>query len=562
MVNEKIVQPRQNLKMRTKFFAQISKIGKALLFPIAVLPVAAILLRIGSQVPTDTLFSQFVNKMLTFGGNVVFNNLPILFAIGLGFGLAKDNRGEAALCAFVGMSLLTLLLSSNGADLPNLIYGKLHFKLAPGLEDQTLTGFHRIFGNKYNDILANNVLNGIIAGSFVAYLYNRFNGTSLPKVLGFFSGRRLIPVLAILSILFLSLLYAIIYPWIGFVIYQFSMVLTTATGNRWGNASIMGIYIIINRLLIPFGMHHIPNTLFWFSLGEHVDSVGNIVHGDINIFLNGIAKGNHAGTFQSGFFPMMMFGLPALVGGIYTSSESKEQKKRVLSMFLGSVIVSILTGITEPIEFTFLFVAMPLFITHALVGAIFAFITGAFGIQLGFGFSAGLIDYLLSLPKSFAIIDANLNGISAVLANPLWILIIGPLCSFAYFYASKFVIKTFNLQTPGRGNNLILQIDENESVKESISGRISAKAAKIVLALGGWNNITSYQNCATRLRYDVKDMNLVEMDNFKKLNLPGAVKVGANQVQIIVGPQVELLNDEIISFKGTNLDDFMTKKNV
>jgi phosphotransferase system glucose/maltose/N-acetylglucosamine-specific IIC component len=179
----------------------------------------------------------------------------------------------------------------------------------------------------------------------------------------------------------------------------------------------MGVYGFLNRILIPFGLHHIPNTLFWFQLGNFTTATGAIVHGDINGFLQGIPLGNHAGTFQSGFFPMMMFGLPALVGAIYYTAD-KDQRIKVLGLLGGAAVVTFFTGITEPIEFAFLFAAPLLFGVHAILTGVFAFITGLFGIQLGFGFSAGLIDYILSIPKSTEIIHANKTGIDAIMANP------------------------------------------------------------------------------------------------------------------------------------------------
>ncbi|WP_128008754.1 PTS transporter subunit EIIC [Mycoplasma sp. ATU-Cv-508] len=583
--------------------AFLGRIGKALMFPIAVLPIAALLLRIGAQVPQDTTFSAFVHQIIFGAGNIVFANLPIIFAIGVGFGLTKDNRGEAALSAFLGMALLAVLMRSDGVDLPDKIYGSINFSLAPGT-DASASGFHRIFGSKYDAILAENVLNGIVAGSLVAWLYNRFNGAVLPKVLGFFSGRRLIPVLSIMSVLILGVAYAVIYPWVGYLIYRFSLSLSSATGQRYANAGIMGIYVLINRLLIPFGLHHIPNTMFWFQLGEHTDHFGNLVQGDINIFISGVAKGNTAGTFQSGFFPMMMFGLPALVMAIYKRAQDRGQKQQVLAMLGGSAFVSMLTGITEPIEFAFLFAATPLFIAHALLGGLFAFITGLFGIQLGFGFSAGLIDYLLSIPKSIEIINANLSGINAVLANPGWIFAIGLVCALFYYFGGLWAIGKFNFATPGRSTNLIfvaqqaqpirpatsdqpafvkeqasiaepakktgsVAADEQATNVEQISSSeqtnsikpestdsqstISARTAQIVLALGGYDNITNFQNCATRLRYDVKDADKVDRYKLISLGILGVMKVSKTHVQLVVGPQVEALNDEIIRFKDVDL---------
>ena len=523
-----------------KIFVQISNIGKSLLFPIATLPIAALLLRIGVQIPTKTEFSSFINTIMVSGGTVIFDNLPIIFAIGIAFGLAKDNRGEAALAGFIGMSLVMILIKQSGGDLAHKIY------------QHSSVDFHTMFGSKYDSLMANNVLTGIIAGSIVAYIYNKFNGTKLPSVLGFFSGRRLIPVMTILVIMIFGIFYAIVFPWIGYCLQELSEALSKGQGNRWSNASIMLGYGLINRLLIPFGMHHIPNTIFWFQLGEHKDTLGNIVNGDINIFLSGIPENNTAGTFQSGFFPIMMFGLPALAAVFYYTADDKIQRNRVLSIFGSAALVSFLTGITEPLEFAFLFASPILFGVHALLTGIFGFITGVFGIQLGFGFSAGLFDYLLSIPKSMDIIHANKTGFDAVMANPAWIWVIGAGAAATYFFIGKFLINKFNLNTPGRGKAKILASDDN-STQVDTSGKMSIKSRNIVIGFGGWDNITKFANCATRLRYDVKDSSKIDEKLLKDNGVMGVIKVSKTHVQAIIGPTVEILNDEIIAHKGTKL---------
>lgn len=516
---------------------KLGRIGKALLFPIAMLPLAAIMLRVGAQLPNGTEFAHFVNTIFLAIGNAVFEYLPILFAIGVGFALTKESRGEAAISAFIGMILLTLLMKSTsggGADIVDQIYGKT------GSQD-----FHTIFKDKYDKILSGNVLNGIIAGGICAAIYNRFNGAELPKVLGFFSGKRLIPVLSLLGVTIFGLAYALVFPWIGFALNGISEGLGDATGNRWSNASIQAIYLFFNRLLIPFGLHHIPNTLFWFSLGSHPSaSTGEMINGDINIFLKGASEGNTAGTFQSGFFPMMMFGLPALVAAMWFTAE-KDQRVKVISMLGGSALISFLTGITEPIEFTFMFVSPLLYVVHAVLGAIFAFITGVFGIQLGFGFSAGLFDYLLSIPKSMSIISANKTGADAAFANPGWLVVIGLACALSYFFVGVFVIKKFNLSTPGRGTNLIADEKELNAGVDVSGGGLSSKAAAIVKGLGGYKNITSFSNCITRLRYDVVDSSKVNAEALKKAGALGTIIVSKTHVQVIVGQVAEIMNNEI-----------------
>lgn len=582
-----IVNIKKQGKIKTRFnkvFENLGRIGKALLFPIAVIPIAAIFLRLGAQIPTGTDFANFIASMFLAAGNTVFNNLYMLFGIGVAFGLTKDNRGEAALVGFVGMFLLSLLMgtANGGVDIVDQIYGNINFQL-PSFEELAsgrfgvpkdiiglgstatlewakvnLTGFHRLFGSSYDSILSQNVLNGILIGGIVAFIYNRFNGIELPKVLGFFSGRRLIPVLGMISILFFGILWSIIFPWIGWVLFQLSFAMSTATSNRYGNAAIAGVYGFLNRLLIPFGLHHIPNSLFWFVIGSHPSITGGEVYGDINIFLSGVAAGNTSGTFQTGFFPTMMFGLPALVFAFYKTAETKDQKNKVLSLFVPLALISFLTGITEPIEFAFMFVSPLLYFVYALLTGLFAFITNLFGIQIGFGFSAGFLDYLLSIPKSLEIINANKTGVDAVFANPGWLFPIGILTAITFYFTSTFMIKKLNLQTPGRGNNFIRDDEANKS-KDNQS-KLSKKAKLIVQGLGGWDNIISYQNCSTRLRYDVNNKDLVDDAILKDSGILGLQKLG-NQIQLIIGPSVEILNDEIRSNIGGDVNlDFKDQK--
>ncbi len=556
---------------RKKVMGNLSRIGKALLVPIAVLPLAAILLRVGPAIPETTAFSKFISQWISAGGNVVFNNLHILFAVGIAFGLTKERRGEAALAGFIGIVLLTLLMKqgAGGADFTNAFYGKL--TLAGGNAD----GFASVFGGKYNPILANNVLNGFVSGLIIAGIYNKFHDVELPKVLSFFGGRRLIVVLAISSIMLFALVWAIVFPWIGFALYKFSDALGQATSNRYGNAAIMGVYGIINRLLIPLGLHHIPNTLFWFSLGNFQDANGALVNGDINGFLSGASSWvdgagktviNTAGTFQTGFFPMMMFGLPALVAAIWVTSDNKEQRNKVIAMMGGAAIISFLTGITEPIEFAFLFAAPALFGLHALATGLFAFITGLFGIQLGFGFSAGLIDYGLSIPKSMEIIKAHTDTAASILAdpsqhwsalkgtmaNPGWVWVIGAAQAATYFFGGKYAIKKFNIATPGRGVNQIGGGDTEEG-EVVAAGGLSTQGRKIIEAFGGWSNITEYSNCTTRLRYDVKDASKVNDAALKKAGAIGVVRPSPKHIQVIIGTHVESLNQNITSNKGATL---------
>ncbi|NQZ29120.1 MAG: PTS transporter subunit EIIC [Mycoplasmatales bacterium] len=532
-----------------KIMTNLSRVGKSLLFPTAMLPVAAILLRIGAQVPSGTEFSSFVHEILSAGGNAIFGTLPILFAIGVGFGLSKDSRGEAAIAAFATMALIMILMSSNdkptfgGADIVNVFYGKL--KLAGG----EANGFHGVFGGSYNSILAGNVLNGVIVGSFVAYIYNKFNGIELPSILGFFSGRRLIPVLAILGGIIFGVIYAAVFPWIGYGLFKFSELLGQGTGNRYSKSAIMGVYGFVNRLCIPFGLHHIPNTLFWFQLGDFETVTGEVVQGDINGFLKGVPAGNTAGTFTSGFFPIMMFGLPALAVAFWFNADGDVQKKRVASLLFGSALVSFFTGITEPIEFSFMFMAPVLYGMHAILTGLFGFITGLFGIQIGFGFSAGLIDFALSIPKSMDIIHANYadGSVQAIMANPGWLFPIGLLAATTYFSLATLLIRKFHVSAPGRGDNKLGAANEEEGSDEIAEGdnKYTKDAKAILEGIGGPKNISSLEWCATRLRFTLKDQGIVDEAKIKATMAMGVIKVGGNGYQVIIGPKVEMMGEEI-----------------
>lgn len=533
-----------------RILSKLGEIGKALMFPVAVLPIAAILLRVGAAVPTTTEFSAFISKFIMNGGGIVFDNLPIIFAVGVAFGFAKDNRGEAAFAGLIGMLLLTFMLKEGGLNLTDKIYGTIEFSGA------TAKGFKGIFGSKFDSIMAANVLNGILIGILTAVIYNYTHNVELPKVLGFFSGRRLVPVLTIFAILIGGILWAIIFPWIGYIIYVTSDGLGKATGNRYANAGIMGVYGVLNRLLIPFGLHHIPNNIFWFQLGSHPSALkaGEFVNGDIFIFLNGVSQGNTAGTFQSGFFPIMMFGLPAMVGAFYMTAESREQKTRVIGLLGSAAIVSFLTGITEPIEFAFLFVSPLLFGLHALLTGLFGFIVGLFGIQIGFGFSAGLFDYLLSFPKSLDIINTNYSGFEAIIRNPLWLLPIGAATAATYYFVSYFMIKKLNLSTPGRGAGAIVYTEDEEAEASVSTGALSRKAKYIVQGFGGWDNIEEYVNCSTRLRYKVKDGSKIDETLLKKGGVIGVKRLSDTSIHAIVGVHVEDVNNEIRSHIGEDLN--------
>ncbi len=502
----------------------IQRIGKSLLFPIALLPLAAIFLRVGALIPDAahgaSQFANITGSILRSIGNAVFGPiLPVLFAIGVAFGMSNDQRGEAALVGFVMMILLQIFLARNGAgfagagiNLVQQIYGSVDVTI-PGtslptygnaITDKGFLGlleFRNADGSlncqMYDSVMVNNVLNGIACGILVSVIYNNFNKVELPNILGFFSGRRLVPVLTLIFGAAFSVLWAIIFPWIAWCVYYLSYYMQQATGNRWANAGIMAGYGFINRLLIPFGLHHIPNTLFWFALGNY-ESSGQLIVGDINGFLHGDAwsatlGANNAGTFQSGIFPFMMFGLPAIAVAFKRNAENKEQAKKVAALLYGSAAVAFFTGITEPIEFAFMFISPALYLIYAVLCGICGFFVGAMQIQLGFGFSAGFIDYILSFPKSLEIIKAKVdhgiyNKVDSILANPGMLIPVGLVVSVVYYWVFKFCIVKLHMPAPGRTPNLIVDEGDMPNDNKSSNDNKWTKDARIIVNAIGVEN--------------------------------------------------------------------------
>ncbi|MGL5630387.1 MAG: PTS transporter subunit EIIC, partial [Mycoplasmoidaceae bacterium] len=571
----------QKKKKNSAVFAYIQSLGRSLLYPISILPLAAIFMRVAAIIPSDTDFSKYVGLVLSTVGNSIFGPLlAIIFCVGLSFGLTKDGRGEAALVGLVTMTLFQIMLGSDkgsagaaglsGIGLVDAFYGHIPFHgFDKDGKPAIVHGFEKLFvGSMYTKVMVDNVLTGILVAIFVSTLYNKFHGIELPSILGFFSGRRLIPVLALTSGLVFSILWALIFPWIGFAIYEFSIQLNKATGNRYGNAAMMFVYGFANRLLIPFGLHHIPNTLLWFTFGSFDTTNPNVyANGDINIFLQGNVVDrksgfNNSGTFQTGLFPIMLFGLPALSYAFYKNAQDDQQSKNIASVLLGASLVSFFTGITEPIEFTFLFVSPVLFGMHAFLTGFWGFICGLFGIQLGFGFSAGFIDYALSLPKSLDIINAKLHGATDVLgifhkgiynptqaafANPLMLLLIGPMTALSYYFGATILIKKFNQPAPGIAPNLIIFEKEGEENPKNFPiefNKFTRDSTFIIKAIGK-ENIEEVNWCATRLRLTLKDNSKIDEKLIKRTTSKGEIKIGNTGYQIIIGINVEMYGNEV-----------------
>jgi len=384
--------------------AGLQKFGRSLMLPIAALPVAALMLRLGQPdlLGVDGLGWEKVSAVIGAAGNAIFSNLPLLFALGVAIGMAKKADGSTALAAVVGylvfkgvgdaMSPFVLGLPAKGATQELINYG---------------------------------VLGGILMGLVAAFLWQKYHRIKLPPYLAFFGGRRFVPILASFAAVVLSVLLSLVYP-----VFNSGL---NSVGTWVTNNSIVGgfVYGTLNRLLIPLGLHHILNSGPWFVIGSYKGTDGVIYHGDIARFLHGDPT---AGAFMTGFFPIMMFALPAAALAIWHEARPA-QRKIVGGIMLSAALTSFLTGVTEPLEFAFMFVAWPLYVIHAVLTGTSLALVNALGIKDGFGFSAGLFDYAL-----------NFN----IATRPLLLVLVGLGYAAVYYFLFRFVIRRWNLRTPGR----------------------------------------------------------------------------------------------------------------
>jgi PTS system N-acetylglucosamine-specific IIC component len=384
--------------------APLQKFGRSLMLPIAALPVAALLLRLGADdlLGPDGLGWDSVAAVVGAAGGALFANLPLLFAVGIAIGMARKSDGSTALAAVVGY----LVFQGVGDAMSPVVLG-----LPEGDAEQELIDY--------------GVLGGIVTGLVSAWLWQRYHRISLPPYLAFFGGRRFVPIITAFAMLVISVLMSFVYPAFDWAI--------TGLGERVTENAVLGgfVYGTLNRLLIPLGLHHILNNPPWFIFGEYTPAGGEPVNGDIARFLAGDPT---AGAFMTGFFPIMMFALPAAALAIW--HEAKPQNKKLVGgIMLSAALTAFLTGVTEPLEFAFMFVAFPLYVIHALLTGTSMALTNALGIKDGFGFSAGLFDYVL-----------NYN----IATKPLLLIPIGLAYAALYYFLFRFVIRKWNLRTPGR----------------------------------------------------------------------------------------------------------------
>ncbi len=454
------------------------RLGRALQLPIAVLPVAALLLRFGQP---DLLNVPFIAQ----AGGAIFDNLALIFAIGVASSWSKDNAGSAALAGAVGYFVMT----------------KAMVTINPEINMGVLAG----------------IITGLVAGA----VYNRWAGIKLPDFLSFFGGKRFVPIATDFFCLILAAIFGYVWPPVQHAIHS---------GGEWivsAGALGSGIFGFINRLLIPTGLHQVLNTIAWFQIGEFTNAAGAVFHGDINRFYAGDGT---AGMFMSGFFPIMMFGLPGAALAMYLAAP-KARRPMVGGMLLSVAITAFLTGVTEPLEFLFMFLAPLLYLLHAVLTGISLFIATALGIHAGFSFSAGAIDYVL------------MYSLPAASKNVWMLLVMGVVFFFVYFLLFSAVIRMFNLKTPGREDKAadVVTEEANSNTEEGLT----QLATSYIAAVGGTDNLKAIDACITRLRLTVGDSAKVNDAACKRLGASGVVKLNKQTIQVIVGAKAESIGDEM-----------------
>jgi glucose PTS system EIICB or EIICBA component len=474
-------------------FSLLQKIGKCMMLPVSVLPIAGILLGVGSA--NFSWLPESVSLIMAKSGDAIFANLPLLFAIGVAIGLT-ENDGVAALAGTTGYVVFLAALG---------ICAKLQ-----GIEVKPIMGIPSI---------ETGVFGGIIVGLVAAWAFNRFYKIQLPAYLGFFAGKRSVPIITAFVVILVGVVLSFVWPPIGKGIESFSH---WAVHGR--PALAFTIYGVVERALIPFGLHHVWNVPFFFQAGSYTDpAIGSVVTGEIARFISGDPT---SGNMTGGYL-FKMWGLPAAAFAMWHAARP-ENRAKVGGIMVSAALTAFLTGITEPIEFAFLFVAPVLYGIHALLAGIAYFVCIVLGIKHGFTFSHGFIDYVVLFPKSH---------------NALWLFVLGPIWAGVYYGVFNFAIRKFNLATPGREVE-----DEETKAIHSVSG--DSFALQLVRAFGGRSNIASLDACITRLRVKLNDVTKASADKLKALGAAGVVVVG-DGVQAIFGTQSENLKTEMQEYLKT-----------
>lgn len=483
----------------------LQKIGQALMVPVATLPAAATLMGIGYWIdPLSWGGNNVLAVFLIKSGSAIIENMSVLFAIGVSYGMSKDKDGAAAISGFIGFLVVTILC----APVSVAMIQKIPL-------DQVPAAFAKI----------NNQFVGILVGIIAAELYNHFSHVELTKALSFFSGRRLVPIMVSFVMIFIAFILMYIWPVIFNTLVAFGEYI-----QQLGSVG-AGMYAFFNRLLIPLGLHHALNSVFWFDVAG-INDIPTFLGGQESI---GAGTGiiGITGRYQAGFFPIMMFGLPGAALAIYHCARF-ENRNQVAGIMMAAAFASFFTGITEPLEFSFMFVAPVLYFLHALLTGLSVFISASMQWIAGFGFSAGLVDMLLSSRNPLAI---------------HWYMLIpqGVVFFILYYSTFRFTIKCFNLLTPGRE----LQVNSDnsdgydsvpiDSAHNDVFNETQRLATQYISAAGGFDNLVGIDACITRLRLKVKDSALANGSLAKHLGAQGVIRLNKESLQIIIGTQAEII---------------------
>lgn len=530
--------------MKDKIFGVLQRVGRSFMLPIAILPVAGFLLGVGGSFTNETMLETYgllkvmgpgtipymIFTVMSDAGNIIFANLPILFAMGVAIGMAKKEKEVAALAAviafFIMHASISAMITINGG--------------AEAMLEGATTDVVGITS------LQMGVFGGIIVGLGVAALHNRFYKIELPQVLSFFGGTRFVPIISALVYVVVGIGMFFIWPVIQQGIYSVgNVVLASGYAGTW-------VYGLMERALIPFGLHHVFYLPFWQTgVGGTMEVAGQMVEGAQNIFFAQLADPSvkhfsvEATRFMSGKFPLMIFGLPGAALAMYRTAKP-EKRKAVSGLLLSAALTSMLTGITEPLEFTFLFVAPVLYVIHCVFAGLAYMLMHVFNVGVGMTFSGGLIDMFL-----FGILQGNKK------TSWIWIVIVGIGYFVVYYFMFSFLIKKFDFKTPGReeGDDVKLYTRKDVEAKKNGEKENENQLSRMICAgLGGKKNISDVDCCATRLRCTVFDSAKVDEALLKSTGASGVIRKGLG-VQIIYGPKVTVIKSDLEDYLETAPDE-------